>query len=155
MFEHQAGIEVTHIALVRLLAMKPQAALHDSTSCVELVWCHVALVKALGCSGLAAPVRAACAECALSIVRSLASPAAGPVHKTLSSEVCYYCSPHIDNCTAKLVLGAIKDCWFHDRIAVGDSTVCCNVQQHARDVLYIPTCLCVGRLSSQAEKIAL
>jgi len=31
------------------------------------------LIKALSCSGLAAPVRAACADCAFKIVRSLAT----------------------------------------------------------------------------------
>jgi len=53
-----------------------------------VIYCHAALVKALGCSGLAAPVRAACADCAFKIVRSLASAATGSAEqKSPLSEV--------------------------------------------------------------------
>lgn len=56
-----------------------------------LIWCDAALVKALGCSGLAAPVRAACADCACEIVHSLAAPTGNPVQMAELSEV--HCEP--------------------------------------------------------------
>ncbi len=59
---------------------------------VVTVCCRAALVKALGCSGLAAPVRAACADCAFKIVRSMASAVAGGIaQKSLFSEVLAMC----------------------------------------------------------------
>ena len=49
---------------------------------------YAALIKALSCSGVAAPVRAAFADCAFKIVRSLALAGTGSTdHKSPLSEV--------------------------------------------------------------------
>ncbi|DBA98101.1 TPA: hypothetical protein ACH3X1_014721 [Trebouxia sp. C0004] len=98
-----------------------------------------ALVKALGCSGLAAPVRTACADCAFKIVRSLASAATGSTEqKSPLSEVWSNnrASPPAATltvvCADPLLMSGLQDCLKlathnNDRLAHSAARLLCGL----------------------------
>ncbi|KAL0034990.1 hypothetical protein WJX79_004632 [Trebouxia sp. C0005] len=100
-----------------------------------------ALVKALGCSGLAPPVRAACADCAFKVVRSLASAVTGSTEqKSPLSEVWSNnrASPPAATltvvCADPLLMSGLQDCLTlathkDERLAQGAARLLCGLME--------------------------